>query len=148
MHKRWDFFKEADSSFGLFYPRHYIVAGFESLSAAEAAEAALRESGIAHEDVRAADGSFVVDHVESQKDASFLDRIKEGIARTLGTEAGYIDDDMKLAKRGGAFVFIYAPDNAIAESVHEQLKRLHPIFARRYLPMAIERLIYPKQSVL
>ncbi|UXI66873.1 hypothetical protein [Tahibacter amnicola] len=148
MKHRWEFFKEHDSSFGLFYPRNYIVAGFDNLEHAEEAERVLIENGFAPDEVRAASGSFVVNQLETQDDAGFLDRLKAQLARAVGTEAGYIDDDMKLAKRGGAFVFIHTPTDDDARRVTDLLRRLHPVFARRYLPLAIERLIYPAQSAL
>ncbi|HJU38052.1 MAG TPA: hypothetical protein VJ724_00665 [Tahibacter sp.] len=148
MKAHWDFFKESDTSFGMFYPRHYIVAGFDNLDHADAAEAALVEHGIAPDEVRAASGSFVVNRLESVDDAGLFERFKMSLARSLGTEAGYIDDDLKLARRGGAFLFAHAPTDDDCERIMTVLRRHHPIFARRYLPLAIERLIYPSQNMI
>ena len=146
MHKRWDFFKESDSSFGVFYPTHYVVAGFDTLQHAEQAEQALRDAGFAEDEVRAADGNFVVNKVESQQDASWLDDIKAGIARMVGTEANYIDEDLALARRGGAFVFVYAPDHEIMNRVAGELKKLHPIYARHYASIGVAHLMQPTQA--
>lgn len=144
--QRWDFFKESDSSFGLFYPSRYVVAGFDNYERAKVVKQALLDKGIAPDDVEAASGPFVVNEVESQDDANWLDHIKAEIARGVGTEAGYIDDDLMLARRGGAFVFIYAPEQEDVESLREFLKRMHPIFARHYNPMGIVQLSYPPQT--
>lgn len=143
MKSHWEFFKESDHSFGLFYPRHYIVAGFDCIEAAIAAERELRLQGFAEDDVKSATGSFVVDQLESLDDASFLDKLKMQISKAVGTEAGYIDDDLKLARRGGAFLFVYAPGDDDCRRAMAVLELQRPEFARRYLPMAIERLIYP-----
>lgn len=148
MSGKWDFFKESDSSFGLFYPKNYIVAAFDTEPAADTCAEAMREAGFADDDVRTASGSYVVDQLESEADAGWLDRVKAQIAKTVGTEAGYIDDDVKHARRGGAFLFVYVPEDALAERASEVLKRQHPVYARRYRSMAIERIIYPKQAAL
>ena len=148
MKTHWDFFKESDTSFGMFYPRHYIVAGFDNLDHAEATEAALIDHGIAPDEVRAASGSFVVNRLESVDDAGLFERFKMHLAKSIGTEAGYIDDDLKLARRGGAFLFAHAPTDDDCQRIMAVIKRHHPIFARRYLPLAIERLIYPAQTMI
>ncbi|HWU51826.1 MAG TPA: hypothetical protein VN153_03335 [Tahibacter sp.] len=143
MKTHWEFFKEGDHSFGLFYPRHYILAGFDSHESAQTAEQELRSQGFSGEEVRSATGAFVVGELESVEDASFLDRLKAWVSRFVGTEAGYIDDDIELARNGGAFLFIYAPTDEDCRRAMAALEPQRPVFARRYLPMAIERLIYP-----
>lgn len=143
MKTHWEFFKEGDHSFGMFYPRHYIVAGFDNHAQAQDAEAALLGQGFGADEVRSATGDFVVNELESMDDASFLDKLKMQISKAVGTEAGYIDDDLELARTGGAFVFVYAPTDEDCQRAMSTLKPLQPVFARRYLPMAIERLIYP-----
>lgn len=143
MKTHWEFFKEGDHSFGMFYPRHYIVAGFTSHAEALATETALRAAGFGTDDVRSATGEFVANELESMDDASFLDKLKIQISKAVGTEAGYIDDDLELARSGGAFVFVYTPTDDDSSRAMSVIEPLQPVFARRYLPMAIERLIYP-----
>ncbi|NII09304.1 hypothetical protein [Oleiagrimonas sp. C23AA] len=149
MEHRWDFFKEHDSSFGLFYPIHYTMMAFEDFERAKEVEHMLiGEAGFPDEDVAAASGRFVVEEVESQDDANWLDHMQEKIARVVGTEAGYIEDDIKHARNGGAFVFVYTPDDERIERVHKAVERFHPVFARRYLTAGIERLTYPPQAAI
>jgi len=64
MEQRWDFFKQGETTWGEFYPTHYILAGYESDADAQAAEEAFRASGVAAEDVRAATGQFVAGYLE------------------------------------------------------------------------------------
>ena len=146
--KHWEFFKHSDESFGLFYPVHYTVAGFDNLDRAEEVRTAFIDAGFPEEDVVAASGPFVVEQLETEEGANWLKRLSAGIARVIGTEAGFLEDDLKLARRGGAFVFVYTPDDAQIERMHALIKRLHPIFARRYLNAGIERIHYPPQSTL
>jgi hypothetical protein len=144
----WDFFKHADHSFGLFYPKNYILAAFDNDARAREVEGLFVADGFATDDVAFASGGFVTTKLESVKDANLLERIKMTIAGIAGTETGYIEDDLKLARRGGAFVFVHVPDDASAAKAAHLLKRVHPIYARRYAALGIERIVYPNQSTL
>lgn len=143
----WDFFKDGDTAFGLFYPKHYIVAAFDNEARAQEVAERFVDEGFLPEDVAAADGDFVTRKLEAEPEGT-LDIVKSQIAKAVGTEHGYIEDDIKHARRGGAFVFVYAPDDEIAQRAHAILKRVHPVYARRYQQMVIERLEYPAQSAL
>ena len=114
MNSHWGFFKEGDTSLGTFYPRHYIVAGFHNLADAQAAEAEFRRAGTPPEDVRAADGDFVTGQLESRRGANWLERMEQRLVEFAGTETGYIREDADLARDGGAFLFVYAPDDSRA----------------------------------
>lgn len=148
MKHRWDFFKESDSSFGVFYPLHYVVAGFDTEDHANRTADSFRDGGFADDDVTTASGDYVTRKIESQDGANWLDRMKSKVSDFIGTETGFIDDDLKLARRGGAFLFAYTPDHASRDRALELLRRAHPIFARRYLHAGVERLLYPPQSTL
>lgn len=148
MREHWEFFKEGDTSMGVFYPMHYIVAAFDSEERARSIQSRFLESGFDAEDVAVADGRYVVDKLESTEDSGLLDRAKQTVVRAVGTELGYLDDDRKIADRGGAFLFVYAPDAETLERATEVLRFAHPILARRYHGAGIHRIIYPRQSVL
>ncbi|HEY2344856.1 MAG TPA: hypothetical protein VGH80_03110 [Xanthomonadaceae bacterium] len=144
----WSFFKHSDHSFGLFYPRHYILIGLDNEGRAQEVEQIFLAAGFASDDVACASGSFVTGKLESTRDPGLIERIKIGIAHIAGTEQGYIDDDLKLARRGGAFVFVHAPDEATATRAAAIIKRIHPMYARHYRELAIDRIVYPNQSTL
>ena len=141
MTQHWAFFKEGDHSFGIFYPRHYIVAGYNNLAEAEAAEAAFRKAGVSNEDVRAASGEFVIAQLESRHGASWLERMEQRLVEFAGTETGYLREDADLARDGGAFLFVYAPDDARLDQARRVFAQHGPAYARRYLPVAIERIV-------
>jgi hypothetical protein len=143
---RWDFFKDGDTSFGLFYPRHYTLAGYETRDQAERGAGALRQAGFAADDVRVVDGRFLIDRLTSQDGASLLDRVKASVAGFIGTETYFIDQDIALAGRGGAFVFVYTPAEEDGERVKAALSEPRPEHARRYLAMAIDRLVDPHDT--
>jgi hypothetical protein len=144
--ERWSFFKDGDTSFGLFYPKHYSLAGYADREQAEAGAAALRRAGFADADVRVVSGSFLTDRLTNQDGAGMLDRIKASIADFIGTETYFIDQDIALAERGGAFVFVYTPDEEDGDRVKQALVDHRPAHARRYLDLAIDRLVDPDAS--
>lgn len=143
MIRHWAFFRQSDTSFGTFYPKHYIVAGYPSFGEAQAAEDAFTESGVDAEDVRAASGDFVVNQLEAHQDANILERAEEQVAEAVGTETSYLKDDAELAHNGGAFLFVYAPDDDHLQHARSVFEQHRPKYARRYLQIAIERLIEP-----
>lgn len=143
MIRHWAFFKQSDAAFGTFYPKHYIVAGYPSFEAAHAAENAFAASGIAADDVRAASGDFVVNQLEAHHEANWPERTEAQAANFAGTEAGYLEYDAELARHGGAFLFLFAPDDRSVDHARKVFAQYRPNYARRYLRVAIEPIIEP-----
>lgn len=141
MEQQWDFFKKSETSMGVFYPLHYIVAGYDSIDEAEAAEAAFRESGVAADDVRAATGEFVARQLESRGDRNLWNKFENEIVKFAGTEKGYTTEDKQHASDGGAFLFVYAPNDEDAANAKKVFAKSPPVFARRYLRVAIEQMV-------
>lgn len=141
MEQQWDFFKKSETSMGVFYPLHYIVAGYDSIDEAEAAEAAFRESGVAADDVRAATGEFVAQQLESRGDRNLWNKFENEIVKFAGTEKGYTTEDKQHASGGGAFLFVYAPNDEDAANAKKVFAKSPPVFARRYLRVAIEQMV-------
>lgn len=136
-----EFFKEGDTSLGTFYPTHYIVAGYHSLADAKAAAAAFQKDGFPDEDVRAVDGSFVMQRMEDREDANWLQKMQQQLVEFAGTEQGYVREDAELARSGGAFVFVYAPDDESRDRANRVFAQHGPAYARRYLNIAIEEIV-------
>ncbi len=147
MEQRWDFFKQGETTWGEFYPTHYILAGYESDADAQAAEEAFRASGVAAEDVRAATGQFVAGYLETRGDRNALDKLGSKLADVVGTENEFVAQDKLFARRGGAFLFVYAPREQDAENAKAVFASHPPTFARRYLHVAIEELVLHKDKV-
>ncbi|HLI17458.1 MAG TPA: hypothetical protein VKV22_04205 [Rhodanobacteraceae bacterium] len=141
MDQQWDFFKKGETSLGVFYPLHYIVAGYDTFEDAQAAETAFRDSGVAAEDVRAAPGSFVAGQLETRPDRNLLDKIENAVVKHVGTEKAYTTEDKMHAQDGGAFLFVFAPNDDDAANAKQVFTRHPPVFARRYLRVAIEQIV-------
>ncbi|HET9033940.1 MAG TPA: hypothetical protein VFN25_13680 [Dokdonella sp.] len=148
MREHWDFFKESDSSMGVFYPLHYVLAAFDNEVRANEIRQRFLDAHFAEDNVAVVDGPFLADRLESLEGSNLAERAGQELVRAVGTELGYIDDDRKTAQRGGAFLFVYAPDQETTDRVIEILKFAHPIYARRYHRAGIHKISYPKQSVL
>lgn len=148
MRKHWDFFKESDRSWGVFYPRNYIVAGYGSVARAEEVRDQLIAQGFAADDVAAASGDFVVRELESEPEPGWLDRLRQEVAAAVGTELGYVEDDLRHARQGGAFLFVYVPRDEDVLRARAVIDASAPVHARRYLALGIERYTYPPQSEL
>ncbi len=148
MREHWDFFKESDSSMGVFYPLHYVLAAFDNDVRANEIKQRFVAEGFADDDVAVVDGPFLVDRLESTEGSNLAEKAGQELVRAVGTEFGYIDDDRKTAERGGCFLFAYTPDQETTDRAIELLKFAHPIYARRYHLAGIHRISYPKQSVL
>ncbi|MBS0431582.1 MAG: hypothetical protein JSS21_04150 [Proteobacteria bacterium] len=140
MPEQWPLFKEGDRELGIFYPYHYIVAGYSNMAEAQAAEAACRKAGFADEDVRAVSGEFMM-KLESREEAGWLDRTKAKLAEFMGTEAAFLHEDAELARGGGAFLFIHAPDDSSVDRARRVFSMHGPRYARRYLEIAIEHIV-------
>ncbi len=127
------FFKGADTEFGVFYPKHYLLAIFPNLADAESAKAELNHEGYTAENVIAASGEEVVDFAEDHlvKDGLWGVLMTE-LSRRFGTEASYADDDLAAAKRGAAFVAVHCPTEKLKLEAWKVLEPRHPVVARYY----------------
>ncbi len=148
MREHWDFFKESDTSMGVFYPLHYVLAAFDNDVRGNEIRQRFIAAGFADDDVAVVDGRFLVDRLESIEGSTLMEKAGQKLVHAIGTEFGYIDDDRKTAARGGCFLFAYTPDQESTDSAIELLKFAHPIYARRYNLAGIHRISYPNQSVL
>ncbi len=136
-----ELFKEGDTSLGIFYPTHYIVAGYPTLADAEAAAMACRKNGFKHEDVHALEGKLAIEQVEAREGANWIERMQQRVAELVGTEAGYVREDADFANSGGAFLFVYAPQDDHVETARRVFAQHGPAFARRYLNLAVQNIV-------
>lgn len=136
-----DFFKEGGTSLGTFYPTHYIVAGYHNLADAKAAAAACQEDGFSDEDVRVFDGRYAIEQLEAREGVNWLQKMERQLVEFAGTEQGYVREDAELARSGGAFLFVYAPDDESLGRARRVFAQHGPAYARRYLNIAIEEIV-------
>lgn len=133
------FFKNSDVEFGVFYPKHCLLAVFEDLADADCAKKELRNAGC--DDVISVSGEEVVhfakDHV--LKDGIWGALMTE-LSRIFATEAVYADKDLDAAKKGAAFLAVHCPTQEVKTRVWKVLEPRRPVVARYYSFGGIEHL--------
>src|ERR1700730_5198506 len=136
------FFKDADIEFGVFYPKHCLLAVFENLAEADRAKDELtRAGGRVREDVISVSGEEVVRFAEDHllKDGLWGVMMTE-LSRMFGTEALYADKDLAAAKSGAAFIAVHCPTEKAKTAAWKLLEPRQPIVARYYSFGGIEHL--------
>jgi hypothetical protein len=127
------FFKHSDSEFGIFYPKHYLLAAYPKLEDAERAVGALKNAGWADDDVIAVPGEEVVRY---QEDHLLLNGLwglaMSQLSRFIDTEQPYADADLAAAKRGAAFIAVHCHTETIKAEAWKVLVTTNPIVARYY----------------
>jgi len=138
----WNFFSVSDTSFGVFYPKKFLVALFPSFDSAKAAEAALRSAGFTPDEVFAAPGVEVLRFFEELRLlAGLWGELSDALSRVFGTEAAFVAKDAKRAREGAGFVAVYDPLEAESPRIRELVAPFGPISMRRYSAGGIETLI-------
>jgi hypothetical protein len=136
------FFKGADTHFGVFYPRDYLIAVFTNLTAARLAERRLFNSGFEAQDVAAAPGEEVVLlAAERARKHGLWALLMQMLSRAFETEEVYADRDQELARTGAAFVMVYCPAESRKKQAWEIIESAHPLMARYYAFGGIEHLV-------
>jgi hypothetical protein len=135
------FFKDADSQLGVFYPNHYLLAIFPSLSDADRVKDTVKQAGCVDEDVIAVSGEELVhfskDHLLRH---GLWGALMTQLSRMLGTEALYRDYDLEAAKKGAALVAVHCPTEKLKTETWKLLEPTHPLAARYYHVTGIEHL--------
>ena len=136
------FFRESDSSFGVFYPKHYIFATFSSFEETERAAKALRKSGIADDDVMALNGAETLTFFrEFHQHAGLWGGLMTELSKLFNTEEAFVEEDMARARRGAGFLAVYTKTETRANQVRQAAAPFHPVAMHWYLPGAVQSLI-------
>ena len=133
-----DFFKESDTQLGVFYPRHYLIAVFRHLAAAQDAVNKLRRAGFAEDEAIAVAGEDVLELTKEETGpGNFL---MQAVSRFFATEQMSHDSDLRLAARGAAFVAVYCPLPKTKNEAWKVLESEAPLAARYYANDGIDHL--------
>ena len=136
------FFKESDSSLGVFYPKHYIIATFPYYSVAKEAYQALRNTGMREDEVMLATGWEVLEFFKHfREDAGLWGIVMRPISRFFGTEAAYADQDIEQAREGSGFLAVHSHTEEQTKFVMKQVRPFAPSSAEWYLTGGIRRLV-------
>jgi hypothetical protein len=130
-----------DASFGVFYPKDYVLAVFTDPRAAERAAAALEVAGFLDDDVLVVGSDEVLGwHGRFTTDTGLVGRFKEFVARHFPGGAQKLDDVIDHARVGHAFVLAYAPDGARTTRAADAIRPAHPTLLQKYNAVSISDL--------
>jgi len=132
------FLKESDTQFGVFYPKHYLMAVFRLLGTAQQAAKKLRLAGFAEDEVISVSGQDVLDLTEEETGVGNL--VMQTLSRFFATEQKSHDGDLDLAKHGAGFVAVHCPDEKTRKEAWDVLQPEAPLAARYYASVGIEHL--------
>jgi hypothetical protein len=137
-----NFFKESDSTLGVFYPKHYIIATFPTYAAAQLAAQALRGAGFGEDDMVAIPGAEILQFFEEfRANSSLWAGVMSVLSRAFGTEQAFVDADVQRAQAGAGFLAVYSPEEAQASRIRALLEPFKPKAMHWYLAGGVECLV-------
>lgn len=119
------------TEFGIFYPTGWIVVAFADKAAAARAQRDLMTGGYDPEDCMLIEAKDVIPTAESQLEGA------DWLAR-LGKADEMVEQQLRAAKGGSAFLVVYASTDHEAHRVMNVVRRAPFQFAHRYRRFAIE----------
>ena len=133
------FFRGTATTFGVFYPTHYIFASFPSFENAQNAARALQAAG--YRDLVAAPASETLRFMnEIRADAGVWGALMASISRFFGTEEVFADIDLGKAHKGAGFLAVYCSREDQAERIRDLAMPFDPIAMQLYLATGIRSL--------
>lgn len=133
------YFEGSATSFGVLYPTGYILAFLSNCAATRQVAEQLRNSGIPDGDVIDFTGEEFVELVQAhQENKGLWSSFMETVSRHLGTEAVYVDHDLRLARNGACAVAVHINDDAAKATAKTILLAHNPLAMRYYGATAIE----------
>jgi hypothetical protein len=137
-----NFFKESDSTLGVFYPKHYIIAAFPTFAKTEEAAHALGRAGFGADEVLAIPGSEILKFFEEFRANSGLwAGVMAVLSRAFGTEQVFADDAVERAHAGAGFLAVYSPGEAETGRIRALLEPFQPRAMHWYQSGGIQCLI-------
>jgi hypothetical protein len=132
------FFKDSNTSFGVFYPKNYSLLVFPSFGDAAAAGATLLDSGIRDQEIVVASGDEVVRFFSH---SSPLGEVMTRVSRFFETEQTFVDDYIARAREGAGFIGVCTPNEHTAERVRDLVLPFGPKVMRWYRTGGIQSVI-------
>jgi hypothetical protein len=133
-----DFFQGSDTTLGVFYPRHCLVAVFPREQDARTAVDRLRAAGFSSDQMIAASGRDAI--ALGQDEAGLGGLIMQALSRFFKTEQYYADRDLDKARDGAGFLIVRCPEAAKKQEAWGIIQPLNPSAARYYDIGGVEHL--------
>lgn len=135
-------FHHQETRLGVFYPTGYIVAIFGSFDAAGSAHQALLHAGFTDEESHAASGSEVLDYFgQLTEETGVWGLLMTEFSRVIDTEAAFVDNDIRQARRGAGFLFVRCPNDHSAERIRDLVLPCGPLAMQWYTAGAVQSMV-------
>jgi hypothetical protein len=126
--------RSIETSFGIFYPVGYIVAGFPAPADADRVRRDLSTGGYDPQDCVLYGSAEVADVTQRNLEEN------TGFLSTLGRSDEAVRSHLEAAKNGAAFLLISAPSELEATRAMNVIRRVPFAFAHRYHRLAIKEM--------
>jgi hypothetical protein len=134
-----EFFRGSDTQFGIFYPKNYLVAIFDSFSIASEAQRTLMAARFTAAEVLAVPGQDIVQHAQENFEKKGLwGAMMAEVSRAIGTEASFADQDLEKAREGAAFLVVHAPTEDKKQAAWQSIAPLRPSVTKHFSNGGIE----------
>jgi hypothetical protein len=133
-----ELFNESDTTLGVFYPKHYLIAVFPDLDAARLIDQNLKSVGFRQEDLITIGGAEIIELAKEETGPGSL--LMQALSRFIGTEQIYADHDLHHARHGAGFVAVYCPAEETKNKAWRVIGPTPPLDARYYGSGGIEHL--------
>ena len=142
MNEITDLFHHHETRLGVFYPTGYIVAIFRSFDAADSAHEALRHVGFTEGESHPARGSEVLDYFDQlTEETGVWGRLMTEFSRVIDTEAAFVDNDIRQARRGAGFLFIRCFNDRDAERIRYLVLPCRPLSMQWYMAGGVQSMV-------
>lgn len=133
-----DFFHGSDTTLGVFYPTHHLIAVFRDPESAFRAVNNLWKAGFAHSDAIATDGKALIEL--EKEEAGLASLVMQAVSRFFATEQMFTDHDLEHAQHGAGFLAVRCPSSERKDMAWNIVKTQDPLDVRYYATGGIEHL--------
>ncbi|MAA76181.1 MAG: hypothetical protein CMN28_15935 [Salinisphaeraceae bacterium] len=133
---------ENDTSFGIFYPTHHVVAVLPDDDAAQRGAQALEAANVPQAEISRMKADAVARDIEEKEaDKGWMDQLKEAMSIGVGTEGQFWQQDLDMAREGAGFLVIRCDSDERADTIKQTLAEEKPRSLRYYQRLAIQNLL-------
>jgi hypothetical protein len=133
-----DFFHGSDTTLGVFYPNHCLVAVFLQEPDARSAGDLLRSAGFGSDELIVASGKDVIEF--DKHETGLAGALMQALSRFFKTEQYYADRDLDLARQGAGFLIVRCANATVKEQAWKIIEVKNPLAARFYAIDGVEHL--------
>jgi hypothetical protein len=135
-------FDHRETRLGVFYPTGYIIAIFRSFDLAHSAHETLQHAGFTDEESHPARASEVLDYFDQlTEETGVWGRLMTEFSRVIDTEAAFVDNDIRQARRGAGFLFVRCAHDQESEHIRSLVLPARPLSMQWYTAGGVQSMV-------